>query len=242
MSPEEEKARYATHENSIENDGYVRFLNRVLHPMLPFLDKTMRGLDYGCGPGPTLSQLVRQHGIACEDYDPLFANGDLRPPYDFILSTECFEHFHNPSQDIHRLCSLLKPGGLLGIMTERWATLEQFAMWNYTTDPTHTSFYHDDTFTFLCNRFALELLWHDENRVMILRRKHDLRDRSGSAIDSETCVTSPDGEARSGNATTLPMTGRANVCRCGGGVLTRSDAYKRIVVRRLRISKPGPDR
>ena len=43
MSPEEEKARYLMHQNSIEDDDYVRFLNRVLHPMLPYLDKTMRG-------------------------------------------------------------------------------------------------------------------------------------------------------------------------------------------------------
>ncbi len=170
MTPEGERTRYAMHKNSIEDEGYVCFLNRVLHPMLPLLDKTMRGLDFGCGPGPTLSQLVRQHGIACDDYDPFFTTRPLRPPYDFIFSTECFEHFRNPNQDIRGLCDLLKPGGLLGIMTERWATLEQFASWNYTTDSTHTSFYHENTFAFLCNRFGLELLWQDECRVVIFRR------------------------------------------------------------------------
>jgi hypothetical protein len=171
LSPEDEKARYVLHENSIEDAGYVRFLNQVLHPMLPYLDRTMRGLDYGSGPGPTLSQLVRLEGIACEDYDPLFADRPLQPPYDFIFATECFEHFYSPNRDIRRLCTLLRPGGLLGVMTERWATLEQFATWRYTRDATHTSFYHENTFRFLCDRFCLDLLWQDESRVVILRRQ-----------------------------------------------------------------------
>jgi len=169
LSPEEERARYTTHENRIENEGYVRFLNRVLRPMLPYLDKGMRGLDYGCGPGPTLSALLRRHGLACDDYDPFFASRSLRPPYDFIVSTECFEHFYRPNEEIRRLCDLLNPGGLLGIMTERWATLERFATWYYTRDPTHTSFFHEKTFQFMCDRFGLDRLWQDENRVVILR-------------------------------------------------------------------------
>ncbi|MBN1919507.1 MAG: class I SAM-dependent methyltransferase [Verrucomicrobia bacterium] len=196
VSLEKEKARYATHQNSVDNEGYVRFLNRVLHPMLPYLDSTMRGLDYGCGPGPTLSQLVKQQGIACEDYDPFFADSPPKPPYDFIFSTECFEHFHRPSEDIQRLCSLLKPGGLLAIMTERWATLEQFATWHYTNDETHTSFYHQKTFMFLCSRFGLDLLWQDEKSVVILRRSQPRRNGLGSPgeANAEQGVA-PDGDS-----------------------------------------------
>jgi len=173
MSPDQEKARYSTHQNSIEDQGYVRFLNRVLQPMLPYLNESMRGLDYGCGPGPTLSHLVKRQGISCEDYDPLFANRDLLPPYDFIFSTECFEHFYNPNKDILRLCSLLKTGGLLGIMTEQWTTLEDFGGWYYTKDPTHTSFYHNNTFRFMCDLFGFDIIWEDGRRVVIFRRKHD---------------------------------------------------------------------
>ncbi|MEA2102554.1 MAG: class I SAM-dependent methyltransferase [Thermodesulfobacteriota bacterium] len=170
ISPEEEKKRYATHENNIENEGYVKFLKRVLHPMLSYLDNRMLGLDYGCGPGPTLSQLVRQQGIACDDYDPFFAINPIRPPYDFIFSTECFEHFHNPEKDIRRIYSLLKPGGLLGIMTDRWTTLEKFDKWYYTKDPTHVSFYHANTFNYICNRYGFTPLWQDDNRVNLFRR------------------------------------------------------------------------
>ena len=166
----QERAHYQTHENSIDQPGYVRFLSRVLEPMLPHLDSGMRGLDYGCGPGPTLSRLVRRQGIACDDYDPLFADRPLRPPYDFLFSTECFEHFHHPAAEIGRIHSLLKPGSLLGIMTERWTTLPAFSTWYYTRDPTHVSFYHAETFAFLCDRFGFVPVWSDEQRVTILRR------------------------------------------------------------------------
>jgi len=172
LSPAEEKARYETHNNSIEDEGYVQFLNRVIQPMLPYLHSDMRGLDYGSGPGPTLSKLVRRQGIACEDYDPFFADRPIQPPYDFIFSTECFEHFKNPQAEIQRICDLLKPGGLLGIMTERWTTPEAFADWWYTRDPTHVSFYHANTFDFLCRRFGLRILWQDGSRAVIFQRGH----------------------------------------------------------------------
>ncbi|HUG93667.1 MAG TPA: class I SAM-dependent methyltransferase [Planctomycetaceae bacterium] len=171
LSPDRERAHYEMHENSIENQGYVRFLNRVVGPMLPHLDRGMRGLDYGCGPGPTLSLLLRRQGIACDDYDPLFADGPLRPPYDFVFSTECFEHFHDPATDIRRIHALLRPGGLLGIMTERWTTLAAFADWYYTRDPTHVSFYHATSFEVLCRRFGFTPVWSDGTRVVILRRR-----------------------------------------------------------------------
>jgi SAM-dependent methyltransferase len=183
LSPAEEKAFYLTHENSIENPGYVEFLNRVVQPMLLHLDSGMRGLDYGCGPGPTLSLLLQRRGIACDDYDPLFADRPLQPPYDFAFSTECFEHFHKPEIEIRRISSLLKPGGLLGIMTERWTTLEVFASWYYTRDPTHVCFYHERTLDFLCRRFGFTPVWMDGSRVAILRR--NLSIASSSNITSE---------------------------------------------------------
>ncbi|HSK31814.1 MAG TPA: class I SAM-dependent methyltransferase [Candidatus Limnocylindria bacterium] len=145
-------------------------MNRVVQPMLPHLDAGMRGLDYGCGPGPTLSLLLQRRGIACDDYDPLFADRLLQPSYDFVFSTECFEHFHQPEIEIRRISSLLKPRGLLGIMTERWTTREGFANWYYTRDPTHVCFYHERTLDFICRRFGFEPVWMDANRAAILRR------------------------------------------------------------------------
>ncbi len=170
LSGSQEKAFYLNHENHIENPGYVDFLNRVVQPMLLRLDHGMRGLDYGCGPGPTLSVLVQRQGLACENYDPIFADCHLKPPYDFVFATESFEHFHRPEVEIHRISSLLKPGGLLGIMTERWTTPEKFASWYYTRDPTHVCFYHMRTLHFVCQRYGFAPIWTDASRVAVLRR------------------------------------------------------------------------
>lgn len=138
--------------------------------MLVHLNDGMRGLDYGCGPEPTLSLLLERQGIVCEDYDPLFADRILQPPYDFVFSTECFEHFHQPAVEIQKIASLLKPGGLLAIMTERWTTLDEFTSWYYTRDPTHVCFYQTRTLDFVCERYGFTPVWMDESRAAILRR------------------------------------------------------------------------
>jgi len=67
-----EKERYLEHENSIHDKGYVRHLNQAINPALPYLRENMRGLDYGCGPAPTLNRLLAIKGLNCEFYDPSF--------------------------------------------------------------------------------------------------------------------------------------------------------------------------
>ncbi|QUN05477.1 class I SAM-dependent methyltransferase [Shewanella yunxiaonensis] len=169
----DERAYYATHENSIDDAGYVAFLRRLLDPVLPWLKPTWQGLDYGCGPGPTMSKLLAQQGIHCDDYDPAFFPITLKPQYDFILASECFEHFHQPDVELKKLTARLKPGGILGIMTDRWRDEDQFYEWHYTRDPTHCSFFHLDSFHWLCERFQLRLRFHDERRVVILQKLPD---------------------------------------------------------------------
>lgn len=167
----EEKALYGTHHNSIDDAGYVGFLNQLLQPMLSLLAPGMRGLDFGCGPGPTLSRMAEQHGLLCDDYDPYFFPQEPQGPYDFVFATECFEHFRTPAQDIARIHGYLKPGGLLGIMTERWHEERPFTQWHYTRDKTHVVFYHARTIEMLCAQFGFSCEWMDEKRVAILRRQ-----------------------------------------------------------------------
>jgi len=169
-SAEEERAHYLTHENSPEQEGYVRHLRRALDPALPYLEPGMKGVDWGSGPGPTLSGLLRATGFACHDYDPIFGPKALFPPYDFIFATECLEHMHHPGRDMEHLVSCLSPGGLFIAMTECWEQLSQFDSWRYARDPTHTSFFHRRTFVWIAAHFKMEHVWSDGRRVFILRR------------------------------------------------------------------------
>jgi SAM-dependent methyltransferase len=171
LNPEEEKSRYQQHNNSITEPGYVKFLNRVIHPSLEYINKNMKGLDYGCGPGPVLSMLLHEKGIHCDIYDPFFYPDYPEDTYNFIFSTETFEHFHDPRKEIEKINHLLDPEAFLFIMTERWESLERFETWYYKNDPTHVCFYHDKTFDFIASEYNLKKLYCDRNRVMILKKK-----------------------------------------------------------------------
>lgn len=143
-----ERAQYDLHRNDPADAGYVRFLGRLVEPLLAALGPAPRqGLDFGCGPGPTLSGLLAAAGHAVADYDPIYRPDValLARRYDFVTATEVVEHFHEPAREFARLRGLLRPGGLLALMTKRRAQPERFAGWHYKNDPTHVSFYHTDT-------------------------------------------------------------------------------------------------
>jgi hypothetical protein len=170
LDRQEERKRYLTHQNGIEYEGYVKFLNLAIGPALEFIGRDMVGLDYGCGHAPTLSRLLGRKGYRCEDYDPFFVRHRLDKVFDFIFSTEVFEHFSHPGREIRKIRSLLEKDGLLVVMTDRWKTLEHFARWHYARDRTHVSFYHSRTFDFLCGNFGFSRVYDDGNRVTILRK------------------------------------------------------------------------
>lgn len=165
-----EKERYLKHDNGVEHEGHVRFLAQAVTPALGYLRAGMRGLDYGCGPVPTLSKMLAPHDLSCDDYDPLFFNKIPAKDYDFVFCTEVLEHLFDPGRDIRNIRSLLKPGGLWVIMTELWSDSENFKAWPYTRDLTHVCFYHAKTFDFICREFGFELVHGDGRRVIILRK------------------------------------------------------------------------
>lgn len=166
----EEEARYRLHDSGPDNEGYLTFLRQAVEPALPYLAAGMHGLDFGCGPGPAIASLLEPDGIRCEKYDPFFFPDPPRGPFDFIFATECFEHFFSPAQEIARISRLLKPGAVLTVMTEKWTTPELFPRWHYAGDRTHVSFYHERTFTFICDRFGFSPLNSTGPRVMVMRK------------------------------------------------------------------------
>ena len=118
-----------------------------------------QGLDFGCGPGPTLSVMFEEAGFSMAVYDQFYANDSesLSGKYDFITASEVVEHLHNPARDLNMLWALLKPGGYLGIMTKQVIDKEAFSRWHYTHDPTHVCFFSLVTFQWLASRWQGEL-------------------------------------------------------------------------------------
>ncbi|HAL92996.1 MAG TPA: class I SAM-dependent methyltransferase [Verrucomicrobia bacterium] len=168
-SPETEKARYAKHRSGLDDAGYVAFLKQALAPALPVLSPDMRGLDYGCGHTPTLHLLLGEAGLRCENYDPFFFPEWPAGTFDFLFATEVVEHFHHPAAEWPRMLSLLKPGGLLTVMTAPWEDLESFRTWGYASDETHVAFYHQKTLEWIRAAFGFEALDSGNPRVALFR-------------------------------------------------------------------------
>lgn len=151
-----ECAEYLLHRNDPADPGYRRFLARLAEPLCARLAPASAGLDYGCGPGPALADMLRGAGHTVRVYDPLFAPdaGVLAQRYDFVTCTEVVEHFHHPAAEFARLDALLRPGGWLGITTCFQTDDARFVGWHYRRDPTHVVFYRESTFHHLARRFG----------------------------------------------------------------------------------------
>lgn len=159
ISTQQEKSIYDQHQNNPDDIGYRKFLNKLLIPLVNQLSKEAKGLDFGSGPGPTVSVMLAELGYGVENYDIFYANNPelLKRKYDFITCTEVIEHLHNPHQVLTMLTGLLKIGGYLGIMTKRVIDKTSFATWHYKNDPTHVCFYSDKTFEYIAQYWGYEL-------------------------------------------------------------------------------------
>jgi hypothetical protein len=159
LAPDDEKAEYDRHRNHPGDAGYRRFLGRLFEPLRARLAPGSRGLDFGSGPGPTLSVMFAEAGYSMELYDPFYAPDRrvLQTAYDFITASEVVEHLHRPGQELDRLWALLQPGGLLGVMTKLVLDREAFSRWHYKNDMTHVSFFSRATFEWLAHRWRAEM-------------------------------------------------------------------------------------
>jgi hypothetical protein len=151
LQPEVEFSRYEEHQNHPEDPDYRKFLSRLSQPLLERMEPESYGLDFGSGPGPTLSIMLEEAGHKVELFDIFYANNPavFKYEYDFITSTETVEHLFDPLGELNRLWSCLRKGGWLGIMTQRVGNVDEFINWYYKNDDTHVVFFSDETFLWL---------------------------------------------------------------------------------------------
>ena len=156
LSPETEYARYLEHKNNSTDIGYRRFLSKLADPLLNRLASGQDGLDYGCGPGPVLAQMLCEAGYGVSLYDPFFFPDQalLARCYDFITCTETIEHFHRPAEEFARFERMLRPGGWLAVMTCFQTDDGRFLSWHYRRDPTHVVFYRETTLRYIAQSFG----------------------------------------------------------------------------------------
>lgn len=159
LDRDREAAHYGTHENSPFDPQYRGFLDRLLLPLVERLSPGAHGLDFGSGPGPTLSVMLEERGFPMHIYDPFFApdTSVLQRQFDFVSCSETVEHFYDPAAEFARFARLVRPGGWLAIMTMMTPELAQFPHWHYPRDPTHVCFYSLHTMHWIAASYDWQL-------------------------------------------------------------------------------------
>lgn len=172
LSPEREKAVYDQHQNRPDDPEYRRFLARLFDPLSQRLAPGAHGLDFGAGPGPTLSVMLEEAGHPMALYDPFYAPEPtvLEQRYDFITASEVVEHLFAPGRELERLASLLPEGGWLGLMTKRVVSEEAFATWHYILDPTHVCFFSEASFKWLAKHLEMHLEFPTADVALLQKR------------------------------------------------------------------------
>ncbi|WP_246205905.1 class I SAM-dependent methyltransferase [Fulvivirga aurantia] len=171
INPSKEKYRYTTHNNDVNDPGYQKFVSPITSYVLSNLTQNAKGLDYGAGPGPVITKLLRDQGYDITTYDPYFDNNQdaLKREYDYIVCCEVMEHFHDPAAEFKFLYNHLLPGGHLICMTDLFTEQLNFEKWYYKNDLTHVFFYHEDSLSFIKENYGFRKLTVD-NRLIVFEK------------------------------------------------------------------------
>lgn len=174
LSQTEEKGRYDMHENDINNDGYVSMFEKFIAKAVKPFTNGGKGLDFGSGPGPVLSVLLKTLGYDMHIYDPYFSPAKVYEgeKYNLIACTETCEHFHNPMKEFRLMAQLLTEDGVISVQTEFKPTKEEFPNWYYIKDDTHVGFYDRKVFEKIAEILGLKIKYCDDKKYCVLARKH----------------------------------------------------------------------
>lgn len=168
---QEEIKRYQLHQNDVNDPRYQNFVKPIVQAILADFSMRDEGLDYGCGPGPVVTKLLRDKDYELRIYDPYFFNipENLAFEYNFIICCEVMEHFHNPRIEFRILFELLRPKGKLYAKTSLVDAeiKKDFNNWGYKNDPTHVFFYSIKTLKWIKNQLGFsKLILHKDFFVL----------------------------------------------------------------------------
>lgn len=168
-SPQQEIERYESHNNDVEDPRYQNFVSPLVEKVTQHFEADSLGLDFGSGTGPVITKMLNDQGYKVKVYDPFFDNDPnvLNLKYDYIVSCEVIEHFHDPYKEFQNLRSMLKPGGKLILKTDPYTDDQDFHAWYYKSDETHVFFYHPDTFKWIQKEFNFSQLEIDGRHIIL---------------------------------------------------------------------------
>ena len=173
ISQSDEKARYEKHNNDVNDPRYREFVTPLLEAICAKISPGTSGLDFGAGTGPVLAEMLEARSYRIQRYDPLFWPNPrlLQFQYDFVFASEVVEHFFTPGEEFRRLRGLLRPRGLLAIMTLLRSADTDLSRWHYLKDPTHVCAYSKSTFHWIAEKFSFAEPEFQGDRVILLAKR-----------------------------------------------------------------------
>lgn len=159
LAPDLEKAIYDFHQNDPKDLGYRTFLTPAFNAVMKYAPLEARGIDVGCGPGPTLSLMLKEQGFNVEIFDKYYYpdRSVFKKKYDFITCTEVIEHVSEVDAFLEKLIACLHSSGILVLMTKLLQEDQDFSTWYYKDDPTHISFFREQTVLSMAKKYHLTL-------------------------------------------------------------------------------------
>jgi SAM-dependent methyltransferase len=160
LGEDDERARYAHHDNSPANEGYVKFLGQVADVVAGLGVGQPRVLDFGSGEKAVLAEILRQRGFDCVAYDPLYGKGTsaVRDRYDLVVLCEVIEHLRDLRAELALLEQRLSPGGRIVVRTQYYPSVAGMSSWWYARDATHLNFFSERTLEYAAGLCGLRCL------------------------------------------------------------------------------------
>ena len=171
-TPDDEMNRYKEHNNSINESGYVKFLNGFIeYGVTPYL-KEGSILDFGSGPEAVLASLLKDRGFDVLYYDPFFEpHLPEEIVFDMITATEVFEHIQDPVKQLKWIDHHLRKEGYFSMMTLLYPEDRNlFYNWFYLRDITHIIFYHSKTYEYMAQLLNWKVIKDDGYRIAVFQK------------------------------------------------------------------------
>ncbi len=171
VDEEQERRRYDLHDNTLSNDGYVRYLTQVVSETEKLKLTDPHILDFGSGPNAVLTTLLKEKGYRAEAYDPLFGlELEKKQKFDLVIMCEVIEHLRDIRSELELVIGVLCPYGKLLLRTQPYPSLERFSGWWYAQDPTHINFFSEKSLRKVASILGMELVGTAVKDIFVLRR------------------------------------------------------------------------
>jgi 2-polyprenyl-3-methyl-5-hydroxy-6-metoxy-1,4-benzoquinol methylase len=158
----------------MENQGYVQMFENFLDFFWDELTCKENALDFGSGPTPVLSEVLKKRHINVDCYDKFYQPAEIfqHKTYDLITSTEVFEHLEAPLETLTDLSTHVKSGGIVALMTLFHANdHRQFLEWWYKRDKTHITFFTPKTIRVMAEKSGFDVIKEDGRRIAVLKKR-----------------------------------------------------------------------